>query len=64
MPIIDVQFVLPKSESLPEGLAQTLVDRLGHVLAVKPGSLWLRLQVGSMPFRVERDSLIWLPQRR
>ena len=45
MPIIDVQFVLPKSESLPEGLAQTLVDRLGHVLAVKPGSLWLRIQV-------------------
>jgi hypothetical protein len=27
MPIIDVQFVLPGSESLPEGLAQNLVDR-------------------------------------
>lgn len=45
MPIIDIQFVLTRTESLPEGLAQRLVDRLGPVLAVPPGRLWLRLQV-------------------
>ena len=45
MPIVDIQFVLPKNQVLPEGLAQKLVDRLGRALSVQPGHLWLRLQV-------------------
>jgi hypothetical protein len=58
MPIVDIQFVLPKAESLPEGLAQSLVDRLGHTLSVQPGRLWLRLQVLPASQYAENESSI------
>jgi hypothetical protein len=58
MPIIDIQFVLPKTETLPEGLAQNLVDRLGKVLSVQPGHLWLRLQVLPASSYAENESSV------
>ena len=45
MPIIDIQFVLPKGEHPPADLAKTLADELGKLLKAEPGTLWLRLQV-------------------
>lgn len=56
MSIVDIQFVLPKSQALPEGLAQDLVDRLGKVLSVQPGHLWLRLQVLPASNYAENDA--------
>ena len=58
MPIIDIQFVLPKGQALPEGLAQDLVDRLGRVLSVQPGHLWLRLQVLPASNYAENESAV------
>ena len=58
MPIIDVQFVLPRAETLPEGLAQDLVNRLGKVLSVQPGHLWLRLQVLPASNYAENESSV------
>lgn len=58
MPIIDIQFVLPKAEALPEGLAQDLVNRLGRALAVQPGHLWLRLQVLPASNYAENESSV------
>lgn len=58
MPIVDVQFVLPRTESLPEGLAQVLVDKLGRALSVQPGHLWLRLQVLPASQYAENESSI------
>jgi hypothetical protein len=58
MPIVDVQFVLPRTESLPDGLAQSLVDRLGQTLSVQPGRLWLRLQVLPASQYAENESSI------
>ncbi len=44
MPIIDIQLILPAGVGLAPELAKELADKLGHVLNVKAGQLWLRLQ--------------------
>jgi hypothetical protein len=62
MPIVDIQFVLPKTALLPEGIAQSLVDRLGRVLAVPPGHLWLRLQVLPASQYAENESSVSEPE--
>lgn len=61
MPIIDIQIVLNRDETLREGLAQDLVDRMGQVLGVKPGSLWLRLQTLPSSNYAENDAQLEPP---
>ena len=44
MPIIDIQIIVDRDETLPEDLAAGLANRLGQALGLAPGRLWLRLQ--------------------
>ena len=44
MPIVDIEFVVRKDETLPDGLASTLADALGEVFGSEPGRLWVRVR--------------------
>jgi phenylpyruvate tautomerase PptA (4-oxalocrotonate tautomerase family) len=44
MPVIDIEMVIYPGERLPAGLAQTLADSLGEVLASRASGTWVRLK--------------------
>lgn len=44
MPVITVQLVGARDDTLPEALAQRLADRLGQALAAAPGTVWVKLE--------------------
>ncbi len=44
MPIVDVEIVVEKGESLPPDLAISLAEVIGAVLTAPPGRTWVRLR--------------------
>ncbi len=58
MPVITVEIVADAQCVLPHGVAQSLADAAGRVLATPPGQTWVRVRTRARDAYAENDAAV------
>jgi phenylpyruvate tautomerase PptA (4-oxalocrotonate tautomerase family) len=45
VPVVTIDYVAARGETLPHGLAQSLADAIGDAVGATPGRAWVRIRV-------------------